>query len=92
MFNMPGWKPVKTYNGKTGCMCGCNGTYNEDPSSVAFKRRVAKVMDKKFVGPVRPEGANMSDVRSYSTEPFGDERYMYVEQDGRNTTVYFVKA
>ncbi len=89
MFDMKGWKPASAYNGKCGCMCGCKGDYNEDPTSAAFKRRVSKVMN--FVGPVRPDAANNGDKSSYSTDAFGGRRYMYVQEGNRNTAVYFVR-
>lgn len=89
MFTMPGWKPTRAYNGKSGCMCGCNGNYNEVPDSKAFQKRVRIVMN--FIGPIRPEAANMRDVRSYSEEPFGGERYIYVDDGNRNTSIYFEK-
>lgn len=84
MFNVKGYTVVRTYNGKRGCMCGCNGNYNEDPNSRASKARVAKVM--KFVGPVRP---NSNDKVSYSTEAFGGERYVAVDEGDRTFAVYF---
>jgi hypothetical protein len=31
-----------TYNGQSGCACGCGGTYAE-PGEKAFARRIAKV-------------------------------------------------
>lgn len=88
MFNLKGFAPTKAYNGKVGCMCGCRGTYVE--SGPAMTRRVNKVQN--FVGPVRPDAANLGDKVSYSTEAFGGVFYAYVEEDGRNTTVYFKKS
>ena len=77
---------VKAYNGKVGCMCGCKGTYVETPGP-AMTRRVNKVLN--FVGPMRPNAANFGDKASYSTDPFMDLRYVYVQDGDRNTTVYF---
>lgn len=54
-------------------------------------RRINKV--KSFVGPVRPDAANYGDAVSYSSQPFGDEKYVYVREgdrhEGRVTCVYF---
>lgn len=87
MWNMKGFEPQEAYNGKRGCMCGCNGNYAKDPNSRAFKARVRKV--ESFVGPMRPDAANYGDKASYSTDAFMGVRYVYVEENGRNTTVYF---
>ena len=35
---------TETYNGKTGCACGCGGSY-ADPDSVAGKKRINKIMN-----------------------------------------------
>jgi len=87
MFNLKGFTVARAYNGKRGCMCGCNGTYVDAPGP-AMTRRVNKVLN--FVGPVRPDAANYGDKASYSSTPFfGELRYVYVEENGRNTTIYF---
>jgi hypothetical protein len=33
-----------TYNGKTGCACGCGGTYAQ-PNTPAGQKRIKKIMD-----------------------------------------------
>ena len=71
-----------TYNGKSGCMCGCNGKYNETGKAVAV--RVKKV--NSFIGPMRPDS---NDRNSYSSKPFCGDRYVAVEEGGRVTAVYF---
>lgn len=78
---------VNTYNGKEGCACGCRGTYKD--TGPAVTRRIRTV--EAFVGPMRPDAANGRDAASYSTEPFCDERYVYVRDpsNDRVTTVYF---
>ena len=85
-FNMKGWSPAKAYNGARGCMCGCKGNYNDDPTSKAFKARVAKV--NAFVGPMRPDS---NDRASYSTDAFCGHRYVCVDDGNRTTAVYFSK-
>lgn len=35
---------TSTYNGKTGCACGCGGNYS-DADSVAGQRRIKKIMN-----------------------------------------------
>lgn len=77
---------TKAYNGQEGCMCGCKGNY-VDRDGRAMTMRVKKV--QSFVGPVRPDAANFGDAVSYSTKPFGDERYAYVREGDRVTCVYF---
>jgi hypothetical protein len=34
---------TQTYNGKTGCACGCGGNY-DDANTIAGKKRIAKIM------------------------------------------------
>ena len=36
-------KVVRAYSGKSGCMCGCKGTYNTDETS---KGTVTKIVNK----------------------------------------------
>jgi hypothetical protein len=35
---------TNTYNGETGCACGCGGTY-ADTDSVAGQKRIKKIMN-----------------------------------------------
>lgn len=35
---------TNTYNGSTGCACGCGGTYS-DVQSVAGQKRIKKIMN-----------------------------------------------
>jgi len=35
---------TQTYNGKTGCACGCGGNYDE-AESVAGQKRIKKIMN-----------------------------------------------
>ena len=86
MFNMKGFTPVKAYNGKEGCSCGCRGNYVEVPGAT-MTRRVNKVLN--FVGPMRPDAANFGDAASYSSEPFAGVNYVYVREGTRVTCVYF---
>lgn len=86
MFSFDKNKVLRSYNGKVGCMCGCLGRY-DDANTVATARRVKKL--ESFVGPVRPDAANSGDAVSYSTEAFMGRRYVYLQENGRNTTVYF---
>ena len=90
LFNLECKEVVTTYNGKEGCMCGCNGNYVDDQNSKAFKRRINKIVN--FIGPMRPDSANTNDAATYSTEPFGDMCYVAVRQGNRVTVVYYYKS
>lgn len=86
MFDLKGFKVTQAYNGRQGCQCGCLGNY-VTMAGPAMTRRLKKVAS--FVGPVRPDAANLGDAVSYSTDPFLGDRYLYVNHDGRTTCVYF---
>jgi hypothetical protein len=86
MTNFQAIEVTKTYNGKIGCMCGCQGKYSE-PGTLASRLRLNRILN--FIGPMRPDADNFGDKASYSTETFMGDHYVYVEENGRNTTVYF---
>jgi hypothetical protein len=35
---------TNTYNGKTGCACGCGGNY-DDPKTLAGQKRISKILN-----------------------------------------------
>ena len=39
----------RTYSGKPGCMCGCNGNYNDSKETAAFKRAVTRIINNPNV-------------------------------------------
>jgi hypothetical protein len=68
---------TNTYNGKTGCACGCGGRY-DDVETISGQKRIKKIMN-----------ANPAKVQAFH---FGNgEGCLEVEnQDGtRVTRVYF---
>lgn len=79
---------TRVYNGKIGCMCGCNGKYTTNPAfqELAGKERGYPVQDsecnprivKIIAGKVL---RNPNAVR--------EGNYVYVEQNGRIQVVYF---
>lgn len=82
-------KVIKVYNGKSGCMCGCNGTYST--TSVAKENgikeiehtdvndRRAKMMINKLV----------KDARTQVEQHHGGIMCAYIETDTRITAIYF---
>ena len=83
---------VKVYNGKRGCMCGCNGkySYTEDGAknfgpgydvTDSINERSVKIIAKKVL-------SNPNANRDESTE------YVFVEDRARNRiqVVYFKKT
>lgn len=80
-------KVAKVYNGKIGCMCGCNGkySYNEGVSREdwqgAVSVRSVKIIAKKV----------MSDPRANFDE---SSEYVFVEDRAKGTikVVYFKEA
>ena len=70
---------TNTYNGKTGCACGCGGNY-ADANTVSGQRRIKKIMN-----------ANPEKVTVFH---FGnsDEGCIEIEnQDGTRVTRVYVK-
>jgi hypothetical protein len=47
-FNLDYTDGIRSYNGKSGCMCGCIGTYKETES--AIKRMYNKLMKLPKIG------------------------------------------
>jgi hypothetical protein len=69
-----------TYNGKTGCACGCGGSYAA-PDSVAGKKRIAKIMK---ANPEKVEFIAFSN---------GTEGCVEIEnEDGTRVTRIYVKV
>jgi len=68
-----------TYNGKTGCACGCGGSYAE-VDSVAGKKRIAKILK--------------ADLAKVIVTPFGDGTgCLEIENaDGSRVVRVYVKA
>ena len=68
---------TKTYRGKTGCACGCGGTY-ADSGTAAASQRVAFI------------NKNLGDVVAFHWE---DESCYEIENDeGTRVTRVYVKA
>lgn len=69
-----------TYNGKTGCACGCGGTY-ADVDSVAGQKRIKKIMN--------------ADPAKVLFVPFGNGEEGCIEienRDGTRVTRIYVKG
>lgn len=71
-------KVSRTYNGKTGCACGCGGEYTEDgdTESRAVKLRVSKI------------NANMES--AVISEYLDEDIYELVSEDGERVTRVYV--
>ena len=72
-----------TYNGKTGCACGCGGSYAA-PDSAAGKKRIAKIMKASRENPF-----------GVAWVPFscGTEGVVEIEsEDGTRVTRIYVKV
>jgi hypothetical protein len=68
-----------TYNGKTGCACGCGGNY-ASAESVAGKKRIQKIMK-----------ADSSKVM-YADFGHGEGCFEMYNQDGSRVVRVYVKA
>ena len=73
------WEDVtRTYSGKTGCGCGCVGSYTEEGEKSASVTRRINFVNK-----------NLLAAKIYD---FGDEHCYYVEnEDGTRVTCVYVK-
>jgi len=69
---------TNTYNGKTGCACGCGGDYAE-PNTISGQLRIKRIMN--------------ADQRKVAFVPFGDgEGCLEIEnQDGTRVTRVYIK-
>ncbi len=68
---------VRSYAGKPGCMCGCNGKYNEGDRA----RKMALTALLK-----NPE------VRLQAWKPSDDAGCLFVETETRNRVLYLTEA
>ena len=83
---------TKVYNGKIGCMCGCNGKYSVNP---AFQEYVSKWRGY----PVSDEDCNERSVKIIAKKVLSnpntvfEDNYAFVEDRVRNRiqVVYFKK-
>jgi len=70
---------VRSYSGKPGCMCGCNGTYNE--SERARKMAVTQLLKNPAVR-----------LQAWSTPNDEDSGCLYAESATRNRVLYLTEA
>jgi hypothetical protein len=81
---------TRVYSGKIGCMCGCNGKYTTNP---AYKEQVSK--ERGY--PVSDDECNTRSVKIIAGKVLrnsnaqAEGNYMFVEQNGRISVVYFAK-
>lgn len=75
---------TRSYNGKVGCMCGCNGTYRE--TKRALNMATNKIEKALRVPAAERKAAGIKVGVDY------EAGHAYVEQNGRNTVVYFESA
>lgn len=68
---------IRTYSGKPGCMCGCQGSYNENPKS--FKAALARMLKTDY----------KVDFWDSLDEDGG---CLYFQTDTRNNVIYFRKG
>ena len=79
-------KVVKAYNGRSGCMCGCNGdyAYTGDHGQSSWQGEINLVKAKRrFSNVMRNPNAKVDD--------FGDLYCAWVDDGNRTTAVYFGK-
>jgi len=70
---------VRAYSGKTGCMCGCNGTYND--SERARKMAITQMLKQDF------------KVDTFKrTDKDGTAGCIYIESETRNRVLYLTQA
>ncbi len=86
-------KVIKVYNGKSGCMCGCNGNWG---TSVVNQFAAAKdcgyaysadQINDKRVKMIMTKVFNSPDVK---IDQFGDMMCAYIDNGSRTSAVYFV--
>jgi hypothetical protein len=68
---------VRSYSGKPGCMCGCNGVYNEGER--ARKMAITALLKNPAV-------------RLQAWKPSDDAGCLFVETDTRNRVLYLTEA
>jgi len=66
---------VRSYSGKTGCMCGCNGTYND--STRARKMAITQILKQDF---------KVDDFGKADDD--GTAGCVFVESETRNRVLY----
>ena len=69
---------VRSYSGKVGCMCGCQGTYNE--SERARKLAITQILKQNW---------NVQDFEH--VDNLGTAGCIYVESDTRNRVLYLTE-
>ena len=81
-------KITRVYNGKQGCMCGCNGKYTTNPD---FQELVGK--ERGYA--VSDDECNVRIVKIIAGKVLRnnniqyEDNYAFVEQNGRIQVVYF---
>lgn len=68
---------IRTYSGKPGCMCGCQGKYNENPKS--FKAALTRMLKTDY----KVDFWDGSD---------DDGGCLYFQTESRNNVIYFKKG
>lgn len=68
---------IRTYSGKPGCMCGCQGSYNENPKS--FKAALTRMLKTDYKV-LFWNGSNE------------DGGCLFYQTDTRNNVIYFKKG
>jgi len=71
---------VRSYSGKNGCMCGCNGTYNN--STRARKMAITQILKQDF---------KVDDFGRVDDED-GTAGCVFVESETRNRVLYLTQA
>ena len=81
-------KITRVYNGKIGCMCGCNGKYTTNP---AYQEDVS--MERGY--PVTSDECNPRIVKIIAGKVLRnpnakrEDNYVFVEQNGRILVAWF---
>jgi len=83
-------KVVRSYNGRSGCMCGCRGTYSVPTHSTNEDERArSKVSDRSVKIAIKKinDAINWNDPKD--VEKHVNEDHAYIDDGSRNTVVYF---
>jgi len=69
---------VRTYSGKPGCMCGCQGKYNENPKS--FKAALTRMLKTDY------------KINFWANSSDEDGGCLYYDSGTRTNVIYFKKG
>lgn len=70
---------IKSYSGKPGCMCGCNGVYNE--SARARKTAITQLLNNPAV-----------KLQEWNPSSDGEAGCIYAETPTRNRVLYLTRS